>query len=116
MNTHQLLLLVLVAFCTFIRVESFDVPSDKVRGELKAAIADEDVIVMQAEMQWGAQEMQRYRALRGTFPVRSALTGEGADNQDTSIVGLFRGGSNSQPAEGGSDAQEDYWKYLISMF
>jgi hypothetical protein len=68
---------------------------------------------MQAEMAWGAAEMQRYKNLRGAWPVRSALTGEEGDNEDTSIAGLFRGNGKSEDRNA---PQQDYWNYLVSMF
>ena len=59
--------------------EGFQAPSLEVRGALKTAMIEdyEDVIVMQAEMAWGAQEMKKYKSIRGAWPVRSELEGRG---------------------------------------
>ncbi|CAB9518677.1 expressed unknown protein [Seminavis robusta] len=95
-------------------------PSESVRRHL-ATISEEDVIVMQAEMAWGAQEMKRYKTLRGDWPVRSSLAGPGDSNNkaqqqplDNGDSTLFRGGSSQQQESG--EPHHDYWNYLVSMF
>jgi hypothetical protein len=94
--------------------EKFDPPSLSIRGALKAAIDHdyEDVIVMQTEMAWGAQEMQRYRSIKGEWPVRSSVP-QGKQDLDHGAPGHFR---RSEPPPTNEDGEGDYWTYLISMF
>ncbi|CAB9513022.1 expressed unknown protein [Seminavis robusta] len=107
--------------------EKFDAPSLSIRGALKAALDHdyEDVIVMQTEMAWGAQEMKRYKAHKGEWPVRSALKddnelgggGGGGGGTSSSAVGgvpgFFRG-TESPPTN--EEGEIDYWAYLVSIF
>ena len=94
--------------------DTFDAPSLRVRGALKAAIVEdyEDVIVMQAEMAWGAQEMKRYKSVRGEWPVRSELKG-----RDSTIAPEL-GDHGAKLVRHGPSGEEkiDYWAYLISIF
>jgi len=105
----------------------------------------EDVIVMQTEMAWGAQEMKRYKSLRGQWPVRSELEGRSSSSSSsttrtrTTTTSSSNNNSfssidkNKKAPELGAidgmgslfrgDGQEeydaddvDYWKYLISIF
>ena len=96
--------------------EKFDAPSLSIRGALKAAIEHdyEDVIVMQAEMAWGAQEMKRYQAIRGQWPVRTPSVVTENENQTS----LFRGSSSDPqaPPPTTADGTVDYWAYLVSIF
>lgn len=98
--------------------EHFDAPSPTIRGALKQAMVEdyEDVIVMQQEMAWGAQEMKRYKTLRGEWPVRSELEGRkgskspelGGDDGPKDIFG--------ESVTMGPGGESDYWTYLISIF
>ena len=92
--------------------DKFDAPSLSVRGALKAAIENdyEDVIVMQTEMAWGAQEMQRYKSIKGEWPVRSSVTETKKDSEPV----FFRGSEPPPPRN--EDGEVDYWSYLISIF
>lgn len=95
-------------------MQKFDAPSLSIRGALKAAMDHdyEDVIVMQTEMAWGAQEMKRYKSLKGEWPVRSSLgVSEENDSQDQN---LFRG--NKEPEANPEGDNIDYWNYLVSIF
>jgi hypothetical protein len=107
---RYLSLLLLALIC--LSVQGFhEEPSDAVREHIKNVITDEDVQVMQAEMAWGVQEMQRYKTIRGNWPVRSPLTGqEEAPPEDRS---LFRGANNTPHNQ---SAHHEYWNYLIAMF
>ena len=115
------MLLVVLGLCSHHQsgVDAFrQEPSDSVRQGIRTAIADEDVMVMQAEMAWGATEMKRYKTLRGDWPTRSALASEEqaetnsrgipTSSSSSSEGGLFRGGRGATSG--------DYWNYLVSMF
>ena len=101
--------------------EGFTAPSLEVKA---AMVADyEDVIVMQAEMAWGEQEMRKYKSLRGEFPVRSDWEGrKGSSTASTSKselppeFGLRRRNEGSPNHKDGKTKGEDYWTYLISIF
>lgn len=110
---HLLSILLLACAALSTSVQGFhEEPSDAVRAHIKNVITEEDVLVMQAEMEWGAQEMRRYKTLRGDWPVRSALTGQEEPAEDDQ--GLFRGGTSRPEME--SSVHHEYWNYLISMF
>ena len=118
MQLKYLLSLLLLAVATLSsNVNAFhEEPSDAVRDHIKNTITEEDVKVMQAEMAWGAQEMRRYKSVRGGWPVRSAITGqEVAEEKETDREEtLFRGGNKQAATE--DSPHHEYWNYLISMF
>lgn len=98
--------------------EGFTAPSLEVKA---AMVADyEDVVVMQAEMAWGEQEMKKYKSLRGEFPVRSDWEGrKGSTNNKSELppeFGLRRRNEGSANNKDGKTKGEDYWTYLISIF
>ena len=96
--------------------EGFDAPSLSVRGALKAAIKHdyEDVVVMQTEMAWGAQEMKRYKSIKGEWPVRSSISGDEKDGEDEGTEGAAFLRRKDMPDP--EDEDTDYWSYLISIF
>lgn len=96
--------------------EGFDAPSLSIRGALKAAIKHdyEDVVVMQTEMAWGANEMKRYKSIKGEWPVRSSVDDpEEAEDDESGTPAFLRG--NELPPDP-EDPSVDYWSYLISIF
>jgi len=96
-------------------VSAFDEPTQVVRDAMTATIEDEDVLVMQAEMAWGAHEMKRYKTLRGDWPLRSKLTAD-AQSDEEEEEHLFRGSGTHSPNNDAPNPQNDYWNYLVSMF
>ena len=99
--------------------EDFDAPSLSVRGALKAAIKQdyEDGVVMQTEMAWGAKEMNRYKSIKGEWPVRSSVSGDDNDEdeeEEASGDAPFLRGKEALPDP--EDADTDYWSYLVSIF
>lgn len=99
--------------------EDFDAPSLSVRGALKAAIKHdyEDVVVMQTEMAWGAKEMNRYKSIKGEWPVRSSIddkdTNDDEDEAASGDASFLRGKEAPIDPE---DEDTDYWSYLVSIF
>ena len=83
-----------------------EAPSASVREQM-ATISEEDVIVMQAEMAWGAEEMKRYKNLRGDWPIRSSVLE--SDNEHSNFRGASTQAQQGQP-------HHEYWNYLVSMF
>jgi hypothetical protein len=87
--------------------------SENIRNALKTAFADdEDVIVMQTELAWGAAEMQKYKNLRGEFPIRKE-----SKEQAEEHGGIFRELDEfSAMYHHHGNGQSDYWNYLVSLF
>jgi hypothetical protein len=105
-------LLVAVALFNTSSTHAFrEEPSASIREQM-AAISEEDVIVMQTEMAWGAEEMKRYKSLRGEWPVRSSLSSRAQTASESSL--FFRGAANAQSHQG--QPHHDHWNYLVSMF
>ena len=90
-------------------------PSEAVREHIKSVITEADVQVMQTEMAWGVQEMMRYKSIRGSWPVRSALTGEEEEEEDSSPMPL-RGSKDNNNKQEFESIHHEYWNYMISIF
>ena len=141
-STLSLLVVALVVMATSVSASSshtmpkenkFEAPSKNVRGALKKAIDHdfEDIIVMQTEIAWGANEMSKYKTIRGDWPVRSNFVheeyenpksrssnegrGAAADDEDFLNVPRTRGGA-AAAANSVAAPEADYWSYLISIF
>lgn len=99
-----------------------DVPSEDMREAIRGAFEGEDladVAMMKTEIEWGAQEMQRYRSLRGEWPVRSSSDedDEFKVHMDSSLAESLRGSIEyDEELSSPIDPQNDYWDYLISIF
>lgn len=73
-----------------------------------------DIAIMQKEITWGMQEMQRYKTLRGEWPVRPMEKDEKVvdfrRDRTTEENGGMRG---KKPQE---TAHSNYWNLLVSVF
>lgn len=115
---HATLCLLLISRATIAYMpdaETFDAPSMSIRGALKAAIKHdyEDVVVMQTEMAWGANEMKKYKSIKGEWPVRSSLDEKGQEQEEEDDTAFLRKKDGEPNPE---DADTDYWNYLVSIF
>ena len=76
-----------------------------------------DIAIMQKEIKWGMQEMQRYKLLKGEWPVRPMAATAEAEfppkkpslSEDESTKSI-RG---QKPKE---TAHSNYWNLLVSVF
>lgn len=99
--------------CSTVEGAFYEIPSESIRGAMKAAFRDQDmaeVSVMQHELNWGAAEIQRYKNLRGQWPVRSTPNINDTTRNESGIYYPLDS-ADSQIAP-----QSDYWDYLVSMF
>ena len=91
-----------------------------------------DIAIMQKEIKWGMQEMQRYKSIRGAWPVR--VPEEDANNNNNGILTKpleivrshrddkqpqpqhVRGGGTKGGGEENASAHNSYWNLLVSVF
>jgi hypothetical protein len=87
------------------------------------APGDGDIAIMQKEIKWGMQEMQRYKMLRGEWPVRT--TQQEQQEQEVIQELASRRDKPNKPKEStvrGAPRQDDatphstYWNLLVSVF
>jgi hypothetical protein len=87
------------------------------------APGDGDIAIMQKEIKWGMQEMQRYKMLRGEWPVRT--TPQEQQEQDVvQDIASRRDKPNKQkestvrgaPRQDDATPHSTYWNLLVSVF
>jgi hypothetical protein len=78
---------------------------------------DGDIAIMQKEIKWGMQEMQRYKMLRGEWPVRTTQPplldlAEASRGRDKPKESTVRGA----PRQDEATPHSSYWNLLVSVF
>jgi hypothetical protein len=66
---------------------------------------DQELAVMKKEIDWGRNEMERYKALRGSWPVR---TSEGPTDEITRFI-------RKNPVVIDRTPELSVWEFLVSM-
>ena len=110
---YLILLLVAVNNNSFLVVNAQREQSTVAGG---AAPGEGDIAIMQKEIKWGMQEMQRYKTLRGAWPVRPVAN---IESELENIFARDRSGEENGSMRGKKPKEtphSTYWKLLVSVF